>query len=441
MERNENSNRRLFFRYVIPSVLSFALSGIYAIVDGFFVGNSIGDAGLSAINIAYPITAAIQATGTGIGMGGAVRYSVLSAAGDERKAMKYSAMSVWLMILLSIAISLSVLLSSSGLISMLGAEGLLLELGNEYIRIIAAGAALQIFSTGLVPFMRNYGGAFWAMAAMICGFIANITLDYAFVWVMGLGMTGAALATVIGQGLTMVAAITYCALKRKLTVRIEAEDVRETAVHILRIGLAPFGLALAPNISLVIVNRFSSYYGGEKAIAAYACISYIIWILYLILQGVGDGSQPLMSIFYGENDSRSLNEVKRLAYETAIALSLIGAAIILAGRERIGILFGSSDDVNSEISAAMPIFLATMPFAAITRIAAAAFYATEKSTVSYVLAFIEPVLMLALMLILPPLCGGQRMVWWCTALSGILTSIISMLLSSEYGRRLKGRRA
>ena len=212
-------------------------------------------------------------------------------------------------------------------------------------------------------------------------------------------------------------------------------------MHILRIWLAPFGLALAPNISLVIMNRFSSYYGGEKAIAAYACISYIIWILYLILQGVGNGSQPLMSIFYGENDRRSLNEVKRLAYETAIALSLIGAAIILAGRDKIGILFGSSDDVNREIIAAMPIFLATMPFAAITRIAAAAFHATEKRTVSYVLAFIEPVLMLALMLILPTLYGGQRMVWWCTAVSGILTSVISMVLSSGYGRRQKGRRA
>lgn len=69
------NNKRTFFQYVIPSVLSFALSGVYAIVDGFFVGNSIGDAGLSAINIAYPITAVLQSVGTGIGMGGSVKYS------------------------------------------------------------------------------------------------------------------------------------------------------------------------------------------------------------------------------------------------------------------------------------------------------------------------------------------------------------------------------
>ncbi len=80
------NNKRTFFQYVIPSVLSFALSGVYAIVDGFFVGrHSIGDAGLSTINIAYPITAVLQSVGTGIGMGGSVKYSILKAAGNEKK--------------------------------------------------------------------------------------------------------------------------------------------------------------------------------------------------------------------------------------------------------------------------------------------------------------------------------------------------------------------
>ena len=85
------NNKRTFFQYVIPSVLSFALSGVYAIVDGFFVGNSIGDAGLSAINIAYPITAVLQSVGTGIGMGGSVKYSILKAAGNEKKAREFVA--------------------------------------------------------------------------------------------------------------------------------------------------------------------------------------------------------------------------------------------------------------------------------------------------------------------------------------------------------------
>ena len=80
------NNRSTFFKYVIPSIIAFALSGVYAIIDGYFVGNIIGDAGLSAINIAYPIVALIQAVGTGIGMGGAVYYSINVAEGNHQKA-------------------------------------------------------------------------------------------------------------------------------------------------------------------------------------------------------------------------------------------------------------------------------------------------------------------------------------------------------------------
>ena len=181
------NNKRTFFQYVIPSVLSFALSGVYAIVDGFFVGNSIGDAGLSTINIAYPITAVLQSVGTGIGMGGSVKYSILKAAGNEKKAREFVAGATWLMLLFSAVLTVTVFLTSEKILSALGASGELLTLGNEYIKVIALGAILQVFGTGLVPFMRNYGGSLWAMIAMICGFATNVALDYTFVWVLRRG--------------------------------------------------------------------------------------------------------------------------------------------------------------------------------------------------------------------------------------------------------------
>ena len=194
-------------------------------------------------------------------------------------------------------------------------------------------------------------------------------------------------------------------------------------------GLAPFGLALTPNISLVIINRFSASYGGEKAIAVYACISYIICIIYMILQGVGDGSQPLMSKYYGEKRTVDLVEVKRMAYTFAVMLAFVGCIIMYLSRGNIGTLFGSSDAVNTEIAKVMPIFLVSVPFVAITRIATAGFYATEKAVLSYILTFIEPVLMLVLMLILPPLLGGQIMIWWSTVFARIISAVLALFLT------------
>ncbi|MGN9134485.1 MATE family efflux transporter [Clostridium sp. HCP1S3_B4] len=423
-------DRTVFFSYVIPSILSFALSGVYAIVDGFFVGNTIGDAGLSAINIAYPIVALIQSIGTGIGLGAAVRYSINMAEKKEKNAKEYIAGAMWLFLILGIILTFIIYVSAENLLGILGAKEQLLTLGTEYIKIIAIGTMLQLLGTGLVPLMRNFDGALWAMIAMISGFITNIIFDYVLVWVYSLGITGAAIATLLGQGVTMIVALFYCILKKKITFHLQLQNISTVFKSIFKIGLAPFGLAMTPNISLIIINRFSALYGGEIAIATYACIAYIICIIYLILQGVGDGIQPLMSKFYGSGETNRLNYINILAYKFSILLALIGVVLLWLTKSKIGLLFGTSYEVNTEISNIMPIFLVSVPCVAITRIATSRFYATEKSIFSYILTFIEPILMLILMIILPPILGGQIMIWWSTVFARIITAIIAILLTA-----------
>lgn len=428
---NKASETKTFFQYVIPSVLSFALSGVYAIVDGFFVGNSLGDIGLSAVNIAYPIAAVIQAIGTGIGMGGAIYYSIHKAEKKEKEARMFTAGAIWLMLASTVILTALFFFLSSPILRLLGASGNLLALAEEYTVIIALGTGLQIIGTGLVPFIRNLGGSFYAMIAMVAGFITNIILDYLFVWVWEQGVAGAAIATIIGQGVTLLIALAYLLQKREFTLKIPFSKIAAVSASILKIGIAPFGLAMSPNISLVIINRFSVSYGGEAAVATYACIAYMICIIYLVFQGVGDGSQPLISRHYGERDVMRLKNIRRLAYGFSLLLAVVGCIIMYLTRGSLGLLFGASSEVNIEISKIIPIFLVSVPFVAINRVTTASFYATEKSAFSYVLTFIEPFLMLVLMLILPPLFGGQIMIWWSTVIARILSAVLALILKSH----------
>ncbi len=138
---------REFFSYVIPSLLAFALSGVYSIVDGFFVGNSIGDAGLTTINIAYPVVALLQAAGTGIGMGGAVHYSIRLASGKKEEAKCYTDGTVVLLLAASLVSTLVFYLAAPAVLTALGASGQILELGISYLRIIVLGSVFQIFGT------------------------------------------------------------------------------------------------------------------------------------------------------------------------------------------------------------------------------------------------------------------------------------------------------
>ena len=175
-----NRNKE-FFKYVIPTIISFTLTGIYSIVDGFFVGNSIGDIGLSSINIAYPISALIQALGIGIGMGGSVRYSIEKAENNNEKAKAFIGGTMQLLAIVSLLCTILLYVFSEPLLRLLGAEGEVLTQGKTYIDVIVLGSFLQIFSTAFIPLIRNLGGAYFSTITMILGFTSNIVFDYIFI--------------------------------------------------------------------------------------------------------------------------------------------------------------------------------------------------------------------------------------------------------------------
>ena len=122
---------------------------------------------------------------------------------------------------------------------------------------------------------------------------------------------------------------------------------------------------------------------------------------------------------------------RKMAYAFALILSVMGCIVMFLMRNSLGTIFGASSEVNLEIAKIIPIFLVSVPFVAIIRVATASFYATEKSMYSYILTFIEPVFMLVLMLSLPPLFGGQIMIWWSTVNARILSALLALLLKQR----------
>ena len=408
-----------FAACVFPAVFAFALSGIYAIVDGFFVGRSIGDTGLSAINIAYPVTALIQAAGTGTGMGGAVMYSVRLAEKRDSEAENFMKGVFFYLALTGILLTVILFPLTDPLLSLMGADGELMKPGREYLSVIVLGSVFQVFGTGVVPLIRNQGKSVQAMYCMIGGFVTNIFLDYLFVWVLRLGMAGAAWASVAGQAVTMAGGL-LCMRGQKIPVGIPRQAL-SVFFSIWRIGLAPFGITMCPMISLLLMNRASLQYGGSEGVACYACIAYVITIMYLILQGVGDGSQPLMSRFYGEDNKKEVRITRTMAYAAAAVMGVALAVLLYWCRNGIGVLFGASETVSLAVGTDLYIFLAAVPFLAFLRVTTAGFYATEQTRFSYMIVYGEPIF-LALLLPVLPAWMGLKGVWWSQTGAQILTA-------------------
>lgn len=413
-----------FFSYVIPSILAFALSGVYTIVDGFFIGQSLGDTGLTAITLGYPISALVGAIGTGLGLSGAIRFTILSAQGKSKKRQECFAGTTLLMLVVAGLLTAILFVFAQPILHLLGARDHMLTLCAAYARVIALGAVFQLLATGFVPFIRNMGGATVAMIAMILGFATNIVLDYAFVWALSWGMAGAAWATIIGQAVTMIVAVIFFAVKRSGFRLPKLRELCSLWKTVLIVSISPFGLTFSSIITMLFMNRFLLLYGDEQAVAVYGCIGYITAILYLLLQGVGDGSQPLISQYYGEDDRTSVRAVRRLAYLTAVVITVICMIGVYLARAKVGTLFGASAEANAGVIRYLPLFLAPLLLLAFARITTSYFYATEKNGLSYLLVYAEPVCTLLTLLLLPPLLKLTG-VWLATPIAQVVTFVIA----------------
>ncbi len=423
------SIQKQFFSNVFPSMLAFAFSGIYAIVDGFFIGQKLGDMGLAAINVAYPITALIQAVGTGIGMGGAIAVAICIGQKDQEGQKRYLNNTVVLTGTACVAMTILLLLGFPTLLRWFGAGGELLQLAEQYTKVIAMGATFQILGTGLVPLIRNYDGSVVAMCSMVVGFLTNVVLDWLFIMVLNYGMTGAAAATVIGQAATAVIGLIFLWKKKKLHYLKGYRPSKGEIHRILVGGLSPFGLTLSPNLVIIVINKAAFLYGGDRAVACYAVVSYVVCVVQLLLQGVGDGCQPLISRAYGAGKEKDMHTVRRMAYITGICVAIISMGIMYGLRGSIPGIFGVSSQLTGDVTRVLTIFLMGFVFVAFLRITIPYFYAVKRTLFACLLIYGEPILLCAMALLVLPQLIGLDGVWISVpTVQGVLTILGLILL-------------
>ena len=430
---------KAYCKSVFPAMLAFAFSGVYAIVDGLFVGNYIGDVGVSAINVSWPMVVFVQALGTGIGMSGAVNLAIAKAGGDKESERRYLGNTLVIVLVASALFTLLLSFLYPYLVHLFGGRDEIEEYANEYIKYLMWCAAVQIISTALLPIVRNYGGAFLAMSAMIAGFLTNVLLDWLMVSVLEWGMMGAALATVIGQFVTVIPCMAFLFYK-KLLVRYAIFKPRaKECLTILKVGLSPFGLTLVPTLVVVILNISALEYGGNAAVSCYAVVNYVVCVVQYLMQGVGDGSQPLISTYYGEGNGKNVRNSVALSYVTALVTAFICLPAVYLLREAIPQLFGSSPSVAADAAHVLSLFVWAFPCIAIMRVSTAYFYATKTNVFAYILIYSEPVVLAILIVAGIPKALGVEGLWICLPISqGILAFIaVILMLTSVFLRRKK----
>lgn len=420
-----------FWKYVVPSLITFLVTGIYVSVDGFFVGRVVGDIGLASINMAWPLASLILALGTGIGMGGAINISNYMGAGKKDKADKTLGNTIITLALASITLSAVLLLFGKPLLQLMGAEGKLLELSYGYVQILAAGAVFQIFGTGITPLLRNQNKAWIAMALMLANFAIDTILSGVFVMLLGLGVQGAALATLVGQCIAVVPALIILFHKEN-RVSSSCYRLRKVTVgHIVKAGMPIASLSIIPSVTILVINKQALSYGGTTAVAAYAVVSYILTIGQLLSQGVGEGCQPLISFYYGANDQKAVKQLKRWAYTLGFTINIVLMSVIIILRMLIPKIFGVSEETARILHLALPLCALSLPLYAASRVTTEYFNAIKKSKNASIMVYGEALVLLPICAFTLPLALELNGVWGTIVLVQFILLMVAVFLQMK----------
>lgn len=422
---------REYLKYIVPTMLTFTLASVYSIVDGVFVGHAVGDAGLAGINVAFPLVALVMAVGTGIGMGGGVISSIARGAGDDAKSRRAVGTTFLMLIIAAVPIMAALIVFAEPILTALGGRGETLDQAVSYISVIAWGVPFQILVTGCTPLIRNQGKVAYAMAVQVFAGLMNVALDFAFVILMGWGTAGAAAATVASQIAAFVLVAAFFLLKRNRIAMADLRIDKAIAAHVLKLGMAPFGLTLLPEATVVAINVNAVAYGGETAVAAYAVISYTACVIQMLIQGVGDGSQPLISKHYGQGDVDGVRRFRNTNYLIAVSIGVLGLAAMFVFREQIPLLFGASGEAASLIAWALPIFSVAYVFYGFTHASTSYFYAVDDARASSIIVYGEAVLVVLVVFGMARIAGLDG-IW-------VSVTIVQMVLACVAGALLRRR--
>lgn len=434
----KESITKQFFRFVIPSMMSMMLNGLYTIVDGFFIGHAVGDVGLAGIGLAWPITAVLIALGMGIGVGGSVQMSVYRGAEKNNEADHYRAGTLMLLGTAGVVTTTILLIFNSFFLRILGAEGKVYDAAYSYIQIISLGGSMQIFTSGMLPLIRNSHMTVQAMGIMIGGLICNIVLDWLFTMKIPMGLGGAALATIIAQGLTAVGCIFF--LWRLKENRIKLSHFKwknSTMIRIIKIGISPFGISLMPSLITVFNNWQCLKYGGNSAVSAYAVINYFLASVLLLLEGIGEGVQPLISYYKGAKEYETMGKIRNMGVKAVLIFSALFLLSVIPVKNVLPVFFGTSEETAGIIREALPILVLAFPMMGIGKLFSSYFYACEENLASMLMIYSDPICFTPLCIFILPKIWQLKGVWLALPGAQFLVMVLLVFLFIQHKRKLE----
>ncbi|HIU02878.1 MAG TPA: MATE family efflux transporter [Candidatus Onthocola gallistercoris] len=404
---------KLLFQLAVPTVAAQLINMLYNIVDRIYIGHipEIGATALTGVGVCMPLIMIVSAFAALVGYGGSPRASIFMGKKDKDTAEKILGNCFVVQVIISIVLTAVLLIWNRDFLMAFGASEETIQYGVDYMNIYALGTIFVELTLGMNAFITAQGFAKTGMLSVLIGAVTNIILDPIFIFGLNMDVRGAALATVISQGLSCVWVMAFlCGKKTFLKIRRKNMNlIPRIILPCLALGVSTFVMQASESVISVCFNSSLQRYGGDIAVGAMTILTSVMQFAMLPLQGLGQGAQPIISYNYGAGDMGRVKTAFKLLLKVSLGYSVILWLLVMIFPGGFAALFTSDAALMEYTKTALRIYMGAMFLFGIQVACQMTFNALGKAVESIVVAVTRKfILLLPLIYIMPQIFSADK---------------------------------
>ena len=432
---------RLMFRLALPSVVAQLVNLLYNLVDRIYIGHIPGEGALAltGLGLCTPVILLVSAFSGFVGQGGSPQASIALGHGRRDEAERYLGNGLVLLVLFAVFLTTVFMIWKEPILFLFGASEDTIGYATQYLQIYLCGTLFVQLALGLNPFITCQGQARTAMFSVLIGAVANIVLDPIFIFGLGMGVSGAALATILSQGLSALWVRAFlCSSRCAIRLRRANLALRRSVVgRTTALGVSPFIMNSTECLITLVFNMQLQRYGGDLYVGSMTVLYSVMQMLFVSIHGFTYGVQPILSYNYGAgNYPRVLSAFRYMTIVTVTCTVAVTATTIffpgLYAR-----IFADDAALVALVKQVLPVYMGAMGYFGVQTSCQCAFLALGQARRSFFLACLRKILLLTPLAFLLPTFMGVMGIYWAEPISDFVSATTSWLLFIPVYRKLK----
>ncbi len=432
---------RLLLKYAIPSVIAMTASSLYNIIDSIFIGQGVGALAISGLAITFPLMNLSAAFGSLVGVGASALMSLRLGQKDYSSANHILGNVFVLNLLLGMIYMIVVLLFLDPILYFFGASAETLPYAHDFMVVITLGNVITHMYFGLNALLRASGNPLKSMYATIFSVIINCILAPLFIFGLGWGIRGAALATIIAQASMLTWQIRLFS-DRSRFIHLQKGIFRlkrKIVLDSFSIGMAPFMMNAVASVIVIIINQSLIRYGGDLAVGAYGIVNRVATLFVMVVIGLNQGMQPIAGYNFGARQFDRVNSVLRLTILLATGVMMVGFLISELFSRTVASLFTKDQDLISLAVPGLRIVMATFPIVGFQMVTSNFFQSIGMAAKAIFMSLSRQVVFLLPLLLIFPHLFGMKGVWYSIPAADLLSGIVAAFLLVAQYRKLSDK--